>query len=294
MPLNFHADVLSCSISDVCLTAHKHPTHSHKDAHGNVHKGKTNIIKEVNAIGKYSLSLVGESTGQMVYAIATREALYQSGVLKAHDSPIVAIKCTANSSRECWRLRLESIERQGVEGMVQPKTHPGSSIITLSKRGEVKVWQPVFGCHGGVTMSREEQVFIVFEVSWCIAGMYSVAPKRHLSSIALDPTCLSAIVGYSNHSAVSMYPVPGIIDKEEGQGQISICRSEDWSGEGLHKAGVLSIKVFTSYNDGVMSTVDAQDEAIKEDLVAMYQPTGFFGFFIPLYHHHQQHKTSSC
>ena len=69
-----------------------------------------------------------------------------------------------NATRSTWRICLEARDRVGVEGMVTPTRHPGSAAITLSEDGEVKVWQPVFNCSHGVTMTREEQVEYLFSI----------------------------------------------------------------------------------------------------------------------------------
>ena len=86
MPLDPKAEITSCCVADVCLTSYVCESHWNKDTQGNVHKNKSLVEREVNAIGKYSISFAGESTGQIVYAITTREALFQTGTLKAHKS----------------------------------------------------------------------------------------------------------------------------------------------------------------------------------------------------------------
>ena len=109
MPLDPHGDVTAICCADVLCTTYITPSSGSR-------KHKDKVIREFNKVGKYSLTLVGESTGQLIYTITTKDELFQCKSTKIHNSAVAALTCTANATRPTWRLRLEEVEMMGVEG----------------------------------------------------------------------------------------------------------------------------------------------------------------------------------
>jgi hypothetical protein len=115
-----------------------------------------------------------------------------------------------------------------------PTTCAGSAIVSVGKDGEVKVWQPVFEDLGGVT-TNPASVFTVASIEWrqvgtfvCRIPMEMVRQKRRTISsqaldrvrgsataVALDPTCTTLIVSFSDGS-IQQWPIPGLLDTRDG------------------------------------------------------------------------------
>ena len=91
LPLTHKDNVTVVCISDVLIVC------------GNETKAKAKHDREKDPrIGKYSLSLVGDSSGVIFVGVATREALFQVGSFKAHSSPIVAVATTGDPVRSAF------------------------------------------------------------------------------------------------------------------------------------------------------------------------------------------------
>ena len=91
----------------------------------------------------YSLFMIGDSDGNINYAILNENNVITTNSFKAHNSPIVAILSTGDPVRPLWRVGT-TVKGFNEEGNVCPIAIPGSALITIGSDGEVKTWQPQF------------------------------------------------------------------------------------------------------------------------------------------------------
>lgn len=184
------------------------------------------------AIGTHILSMVGDSDGYINFSVCSRSAVLHQGCIRAHNSPIISIHCTGDSSRNLWTIG--TTLRSGSSRQVQPKSCPGSAVVSLSKEGELKVWQPIFSQQSSAR-SDPFQILSIYQLSWKISGLIVVLTRPRndessslntITSSILDPSCLSCIVGTSN-GALTQWPLPGLVSKSNGK--VEVAKSCVWN-----------------------------------------------------------------
>jgi hypothetical protein len=166
---------------------------------------------------------------------------------------------------------------------VHPVAIPGSAIITVSRDGEVKIWQPHF-VFDGHSQSKTEHVLSVCKVQWQVAGMYSCAQPvgRPLESVntlfctqagnvkssnstmlnsnrvvcaTLDPTCMTLLVSFGS-GRVEQWPLPGLICSPKAS--LSTCRQSMWSLQ-AHKGSITDMRLWVHMPSTVVSEANIGD-----------------------------------
>jgi hypothetical protein len=250
----------------------------------------------------HSLTLIGDSDGLVHVTIATRSEVISSSQIKAHSAPVVSILSCGDSIRPLWRIggRLHqivtplndnghSLKHRGWSNklkvskspfQIHPVAIPGSAIVTLSREGEVKVWQPTF-VFDGRSQSTYEHVLSVCKVQWLVSGMYSCASVgrqldpllpslfcsragnaridvptlsiNRVASACLDPTCMTLLVCFGN-GRVEQWPLPGIVTSATSS--LSTCRKKMWSLQ-AHKGNISDMRLWVHSPSTVVRDVEA-------------------------------------
>jgi hypothetical protein len=190
------------------------------------------------AIGTHILTMVGDTDGYINFSVCSLAAVLHQGCIRAHTSPIVSILSTGDASRNLWKVGTRV--NAGPLKQVQPKCCPGSSIISVSQEGELKVWQPIFSQQNSAR-SNPLQILSIYQLSWKISGLIMVVNRSELTkdlsvtSACIDPACLSCIVGTSD-GVLTQWPLPGLVNRSNGKVQIG--KSSIWQSKRRHRAGV--------------------------------------------------------
>jgi hypothetical protein len=227
------ARVTSLMVSDVLIRMDSNQIMSHEQT-------QPRSLEGSGVLGTHILTMVGDSDGCINFSVCSLTAVLHQGCIRAHGSPIISILSTGDASRNLWKVgtRLGT----GPLRQVQPKSCPGSSIISLSQEGELKVWQPIFSQQNSAR-SHPSQILSIYQLSWKISGLVMVLPRNANESETseilvtcsfLDPTCLTCIVG-SSDGVLSQWPLPGLVNRSNGKVQIG--RSSIWSGK-RHRASL--------------------------------------------------------
>jgi hypothetical protein len=182
-------------------------------------------------IGNHVLSLIGDTDGVINFALSGTSSVLHQGSIRAHTSPVVAIMSTGDATKGLWRIATMNKSR-GLKELF-PKPCPGSAIVSLSKEGEIKVWQPLFS-QSGSARATHSQLLSIYQLSWRVSGIgmatpLQLSPDSPLAtptSAALDPSCITCFIGYSDGNMMQ-WPLPGLTDRG-GQGKVQVLKKSLW------------------------------------------------------------------
>ena len=223
----------------------------------------------VISTGEFLLCLVGDSYGNVTYALLSKTAVITMGTLSAHDfSFIASLMTTGSCTSSIWNVASEWTVTNGT-AKIYPQATAGSAIVTFARSGEVKVWQPYFTPIVNATQCRKEFVLSVYTINWKLAGTfcYLGIPEelKYSVSTCLDPTCLTAFVCYED-GMVGQWPLPGLMPENNNiiysnmpAATIPVTKSTVWSCK-KHASMVTSVRSFLYDADG-----DQIHEAKREE-----------------------------
>jgi len=200
--------------------------------------------------GSCILSVIGDSSGRFNFSLSSYDTntILTIGVHQAHDDAIVAILSTGDSMFPLWRLETEENSSTGGAGanhQICPVATAGSSIITVCRNGEVKVWQPVFDRPEANLKCKPDDLLSVFTFHWKLSGIFaarsvgknirsqeaytrlvnqgpmgddtkygpngsSLVPIVPVCSAVVDPSCVTVILSFADGFS-SQWLIPGLI-----------------------------------------------------------------------------------
>ena len=182
-------------------------------------------VESMPIIGTYIVCFFGDSYGCLNYSLCQRGSVLQSGCLdRIHNMDIVAILSTGDANKPIWRVGSE-YSNSGAKGqsvVAKPIAIAGSPIVTVSKVGEIKVWQPIFSAESKVR-SKKEHMLHVYGLDWKMSGTFFVKPSKQIdgsqyvlvSKACLDPTCTILIISFTD-GHIEQWPIPGLLNANSG------------------------------------------------------------------------------
>lgn len=244
--------------ADVALL---HPQFKPKHPHQSK-KGSFLTAEEVENIGTYTVYFLGDSDGNVHFTICHKASVVSNGILRAHSSAITKISTTGDAIRPLWRVG--SSRSYDNSTQIVPNSVPGSAIVTTSKDGEVKVWQPIFTHpQGGRGRAAIDRVFLEFSLSWRMVGLFTTGVKtandpysRSVQSISLDPTCMTVLLGFQN-GTIQQWCIPGLVDLDNGQ--LNTVHKPIWSSN-LHTNSVTELNVWLHQSNTTIADVDVSKQ----------------------------------
>ena len=134
----------------------------------------------------YMLLLAGDDVGTVYHLmIDGRYDVQKSGSFTAHSGAIQSVLCTGDAMSAMVKVGVD-IQRGDICEL------PGSSVLTLGKNGEIKVWSLK------LTMSEdvdEHDFLLGISCSFLVSGVIHLKNlETDLTGGCLDPTCMSLIV----------------------------------------------------------------------------------------------------
>jgi hypothetical protein len=219
------AHVTSLMVSDILIRMEPNQMMSEGQA-------QFTSLEGSGVLGTHILTMVGDSDGYINFSVCSLTAVLHQGSIRAHNSPIISILSTGDASRNLWKVGTQL--GTGPLKQVQPKPCPGSSIVSVSQDGELKVWQPIFSQQNSAR-SHPSQILSIYQLSWKISGLVMVlnrnvdrseSPQILVTSSFIDPTCLTCVIG-SSDGVLTQWPLPGLVNRSNGKVQIG--KSSIWS-----------------------------------------------------------------
>jgi hypothetical protein len=242
--------------------------------------GSNNVGNYVVLFNNMNVVAVGDSQGCIHLTIcdSSSQNILQSESFQAHATAVKEIIFTADAMRPLLNLGAEYLPP--ANNKLIASAIPGSSLITVSIEGEVKVWQP-FSVDTSSSASSKAAVVASLDkfyhnchIRWKLSGIfhidrtYSVRDRRPLSplksnnaskpstagliqpptkkmreivSVVLAPGCLNLLIGYTN-GTVEEWSIPGLLDTQEAS--LSTAQKEIWMNDRMHSEEITSMRVY--------------------------------------------------
>lgn len=225
-------------------------------------------VESAPIIGSYVLCFFGDSYGGLNYALCQRGSVLQSGCLdRIHNMDIVSILSTGDANKPIWRVGSEYTNISGFknQGVAKPVAIAGSPIITVSKDGEVKVWQPIFSAENKVR-SKKEHMLHVFGLDWKMSGTFVVKPSKSLdksqyifvSTACLDPTCTILIISFTD-GHIEQWSIPGLLHSNTGALATTLHYIHTTK---YHSANITDLRLYIHSNDSQVNEIDLSADII--------------------------------
>lgn len=263
-----------------------------KPSTNNKSNKSTNSNAKFHDIGdRFLLILIGDDDGYIhMYICDENKVAITSDSFRAHMTGVSHIITTGDSVRPLWLMGSEKVHASTVVEM-KPVAIPGSAIISISKEGEVKTWQPF---SMDKTKNPIERLFNACGIKWRLSGVYIVEQRksllrdkgsgsdptskpitaspsknpsrqgtkhegrqRSIQSAELLPTCMHILLGYSNGD-LEMWSIPGLIETPDMT--LNTAQSPVWTSI-THNDGINSTRVYVhGYLSGIKEVIFKSDQ----------------------------------
>eukprot|EP01042_Synura_sphagnicola_P007739 gene7739-9909_t len=233
--------------------------------------------------GSHVIVLTGDVLGVIRFVLCSRSAVLSSGTVGNHLAAIDLLLPTASSTLPLWVVKCAySTGRGGAGAGVSFGATAGSSVLTLCREGDVRIWQPTVALSVKEVGSSDRVMWLgLSTVSWTMAATFSSSRVAHAQrmqpiqtplNLSLDPSCLSVIIAFGNGHA-EQWPVPGLVPEADGiipgQGPVGALRgrqlgtvtAEIWSSK-CHQAPISSLRTWVALSDDVVVASRARDVVV--------------------------------